>query len=93
MERAVRFALVTFPVFVAMALSGCVTEEIPPPEIHTTAYVESANGTPASQIEQDAPVSNIEDPASASSSAAAPRNSLPLLAAPELPPRPPVVIP
>ena len=37
---ALRFSVLASYALVGLALSGCVTEEIGPTELHTTAYVE-----------------------------------------------------
>ena len=40
MKRVVTLGVVASSAFIALALSGCVTEEVAFPELHTTAYVE-----------------------------------------------------
>ena len=48
MRRVVAIGLFIASAVIALALSGCVTEEIGPTELHTTAYVEG-DAPPVSQ--------------------------------------------
>ena len=67
--RVERIRIVTCAALIAFGMTGCVTETIPPPEIHTTAYVTSNDSDAFSADAQ--PLSN----AAAATTNAAPQNA------------------
>ncbi len=60
MKRVVSIGVVTASALIAMALAGCVTEEIGPTPLHTTAYVEP--DTPSA--DEDSTTTNAVVPSS-----------------------------
>ena len=100
MKRVVMFSFMTFAALMATALTGCVTEEVPTPKLHTSAYV--GDQQPDAPSLEEARAHNASSSggssSTASSGAAAPVAGAPVVSAPPppiatLPPPPSVRVP